>query len=129
MKGSENFLGFPFFRVVIPNMANKLIDTVDSDLGGCVDSGKSTSGLVLMLNAGPILWRSSRQSTASTGTAEAECKAAGFIGQQLVPMIDLLSELGFEQSPVRVLENNIARGRKATPISISIFDFYGIKGL
>ena len=55
---------------------NKVIGTVDSDLGGCHDSERSTTGLVLMLNGGPIVWRSSRQSTASTATAEAEIKAA-----------------------------------------------------
>ena len=90
------------------DITNKLIGTVDSDLGGCKDTDKSTSGLVLMLNGGAVIWRSSRQSTVSTGTAEAECKAGGFIGQQAIPLIDLLSELGFEQPSVRVLEDNIA---------------------
>lgn len=50
-----------------------------------------------MLNGGALLWRSTRQSTASTGTPEAECNAAGFAGQQLMPFRDLLAELGFEQ--------------------------------
>ena len=90
------------------DITNKLIGTVDSDLGGCKDTDKSTSGLVLMLNGGAVIWRSSRQSTVSTGTAEAECKAGGFIGQQAIPLIDLLSELSFEQPSVRVLEDNIA---------------------
>ena len=90
------------------DITNKLIGTVDSDLGGCKDSEKSTSGIVLMLNGGPIMWRSTRQSTVSTGTAEAECKAAGFAGQQLIPVRDLLCELGFEQPSVRMLEDNSA---------------------
>ena len=34
------------------DITNKLIGTVDSDLGGCKDTDKSTSGLVLMLNGG-----------------------------------------------------------------------------
>ena len=61
-----------------------------------------------MLNGGAVLWRSTRQSTASTGTAEAECKAAGFAGQQLIPLRDLMAELGFEQPSVRMLEDNSA---------------------
>ena len=87
---------------------NKVIGTVDSDLGGCHDSERSTTGLVLMLNGGPIVWRSSRQSTASTATAEAEVKAAGMIGQQLIDVVNLLGEFGFVQPPVRVLEDNAA---------------------
>ena len=90
------------------DVTNKIVGTVDSDLGGCKDTEKSTSGLILMLNGGPIIWRSTRQSTVSTGTAEAECKAAGFAGQQLIPLRDLLSELGFEQPSVRMLEDNSA---------------------
>ena len=90
------------------DITNKLIGTVDSDLGGCKDSEKSTSGIVLMLNGGPIMWRSTRQSAVSTGTAEAECKATGFAGQQLIPVRDLLCELGFEQPSVRMLEDNSA---------------------
>ena len=77
------------------DISNKIIGAVDSDLGGCKDTEKSTTGLVLMLNGGAVLWRSTRQSTVSTGTAEAECKAAGFAGQQLIPLRDLLGELGF----------------------------------
>ena len=61
-----------------------------------------------MLNGGAVLWRSTRQSTASTGTAEAECKAAGFAGQQLIPLRDLMGELGFEQPSVRMMEDNSA---------------------
>ena len=79
---------------------NKVIGTVDSDLGGCHDSERSTTGLVLMLNGGPIVWRSSRQSTASTATAEAEVKAAGMIGQQLIDVVNLLGEFGFVQPSV-----------------------------
>ena len=90
------------------DITNKILGVVDSDLGSCKDTEKSTSGLVLMLNGGIVLWRSARQSALSTATAEAECKAAGFAGQQLIPLRDLLSELGFSQPSVRVLEDNSA---------------------
>ena len=72
------------------DIISKVIGTVYSDLGGCHDSERSTTGLVLMLNGGPIVWRSSRQSTASTATAEVEVKAAGMIGQQLIDVVNLL---------------------------------------
>ena len=79
---------------------------VDADLGGCKDTEKSTSGIVLMLNGGPIVWRSTRQTTSSTGTTESESKAATFIGQHIHWHRDLLSELGFRQPPTRVLGDN-----------------------
>ena len=85
---------------------NKLYGSVDADLGGCKDTEKSTSGLILMLNDGPVVWRSTRQSTTSTGTTEAESKAACFIGQQCNWHIDLLTELGHPQPPVRIMEDN-----------------------
>ena len=59
-----------------------------------------------MLNDGPVVWRSTRQSTTSTGTTEAESKAACFIGQQCNWHIDLLTELGHAQPPVRIMEDN-----------------------
>ena len=61
---------------------NKLYGSVDADLGGCKDTEKSTSGIVLILNDGPVIWRSNRQTTTSTSTTESESKAACFIGQQ-----------------------------------------------
>ena len=66
------------------DISNEIIGAVDSDLCGCKDTEKSTAVLVLMINGDAVLWRNTRQSTDSTGTAEAECKAAGFTGQQLI---------------------------------------------
>ena len=98
-------VAIPEIGAVYP-LRNKLWGMVDSDLGGCKDTEKSTSGLILMLNGGPVVWRSTRQTTASTGTTEAESKAATFIGQHTHWHKDFLSELGFPQPPVRLLEDN-----------------------
>ena len=59
-----------------------------------------------MLNDGPVVWRSTRQTTASTGTTEAESKAACFIGQHCRWHKDLITELGCPQPPVRIMEDN-----------------------
>ena len=45
------------------DVTKKIVGTVDSDLGGCKDTENSTSGLTLMFNGGPIIWRSTRQSS------------------------------------------------------------------
>ena len=47
---------------------DKLIAAVDSDLGGCQDSQKSTAGVLVMLNGGAISWKSRKMSTVSTAT-------------------------------------------------------------
>ena len=98
---------------------DKLIASVDSDLGGCVETHKSTSGLVVFLNGGPISWKSKKQSTNSTATLEAEMKAAALVGMELVWLRDLVCELGVEQGCVRVMEDNagcvaLAHGQKDT---------------
>jgi len=98
---------------------DKLIASVDSDLGGCVETQKSTTGLVIFLNCGPISWKSRKQSTNSTATLEAEMKAAALAGMELVWLRDLVSELGVVQGCVRVMEDNagcvaLAHGQKDT---------------
>ena len=106
-------------EVLLADRRDKLIASVDSDLGGCVDTHKSTSGLVVFLNGGPISWKSKKQSTNSTATLEAEMKAAALVGMELVWLRDLVSELGVTQGCVRVMEDNagcvaLASGQKDT---------------
>ena len=49
-----------------------VVGFVDSDFAGDVDARKSTTGFVFLLAGGPIAWKSARQATVSTSTAEAE---------------------------------------------------------
>ena len=98
---------------------DKLIASVDADLGGCLDTNKSTSGIVVMLNGGAVSWRSKRQSVASTSTLKAEMIAAGQIACELYWLRDLMTEFGKPQGCVRVLEDNagcvlVAHGQKDT---------------
>ena len=44
----------------------------DSDLAGCVDDRKSTSGYVFLLVAGAISWKSSKQKMIASSTMEVE---------------------------------------------------------
>ena len=60
----------------------------------------------MIANGGPVCWRSTRQTTTSAGTTEPESSAVTFIGQHISWHKDFLSELGFIQPPVRVLEDN-----------------------
>jgi hypothetical protein len=99
---------------------NKLIASVDSDLGGCGIDQKSTSGFVVMVNGGAVAWKARKQSTVSTATMEAEMKAADLCGMELLLMRDLMGELGWRQGCVRVMEDNagcvqVAHGQRDSP--------------
>ena len=61
------------------DLRDKLVASVDADLGGFVETDKSTIGIVVFLNCGPISWKSRKQETNSTATLEAEMKAAAFL--------------------------------------------------
>ena len=49
---------------------------VDSDWGGCKDTGRSTTGWIFTLAGGPVSWASQRQKTVSSSSTEAEYVAA-----------------------------------------------------
>ncbi|XP_075077048.1 secreted RxLR effector protein 161-like [Nicotiana tabacum] len=50
----------------------EVIGYSDSDLGGCKDTGKSTSGYIFLLVGGVVSWRSVKQTIIATSTMEAE---------------------------------------------------------
>jgi hypothetical protein len=98
---------------------DRLIAAVDADLGGCKDTQRSTSGVVVWLNGGAISWRAKLQSTVSTSTTEAEMKAAAAGSIEVVWLRDLVTELGAVQGCVRMLEDNqgtvqLVHGQKDT---------------
>lgn len=72
---------------------------VDADHGGCKDTGRSTTGYVLMMAGAPIAWKSKRQSTVSVSTCEAEYVAAWKASQELEWMQNLINDL--ELPPLR----------------------------
>jgi hypothetical protein len=50
----------------------RLVGYCDSDFGGCLTTRKSTSGSILFLGLGPVIWYSKRQTIVAQSTAEAE---------------------------------------------------------
>ena len=76
---------------------NQLVTYSDSDFGGCPDTRRSTSGLLSLLNGGPIAWKSHLQKPVAQSTAEAEYYAGGHACRDIVWLRELLLQIGFPQ--------------------------------
>lgn len=85
------------------NQKNQLIAFSDSDYASCPDTRESTSGIVLMLNTGPVIWSSRKQSIVATSITDAEYVAICEAAKEVVWIRGLLGELGILQEKATVL--------------------------
>jgi hypothetical protein len=60
----------------VDTLVDTLWGSVDSDWAADVDSRRSHTGYLIMLNGGPLSWKSHRQDCVSLSTSEAEYVAA-----------------------------------------------------
>jgi len=68
LKGTTDFL-ISYFK----NSANDFpITYVDASLGGCKNSGHSTTGYISYNSGGPIIWHSGKQTIVTTSTMYSE---------------------------------------------------------
>jgi hypothetical protein len=99
--------------VIVYNGANEnvcqLTGYSDADFASCLDTRKSLSGVVLMLNNGPVIWSSRKQGIVATSTTEAEYVAAHDATKDIVWLRQLLEDIGFKQNhPTTLLCDNAA---------------------
>lgn len=73
-----------------------LVGYTDADYAGCIETRKSTSGFVFMLNGGPIAWSSQRQPVVSLSTTEAEYIALAHGVKECIWLKRMLTELGIK---------------------------------
>ena len=93
---------------------NNLTDVfVDSDYAAD-SSRRSTQGYVVMMNGGPISWRSVLGKTICTSTAEAEVMAAVSAAKEAMHLKLLLGELGAPNDTIHIQEDNTAAIAQAT---------------
>ena len=74
--------------------ATRLVGYSDADWAGDINTRRSTTGYVVMLNHGAIAWRSRRQVTVALSTMEAEYMAITEAAKELKWMRQFLAELG-----------------------------------
>ena len=86
----------------------ELIGYSDADWAGDIETRRSTSGYVFLLNEGCISWRSKKQRTVALSSTEAEYMALSEAIQEAVWLKAFMSELGEEVSDgaLPVFEDN-----------------------
>ncbi|GJW93969.1 hypothetical protein Tco_0173641 [Tanacetum coccineum] len=78
----------------------------DSDYGGCLDSGKSTTGYVFTVGGTTVSWMSRIQKCVAMSTTEAEYMAIAEAGKELVWLKNFLEELDRAQTECRLFCDN-----------------------
>ncbi len=68
----------------------------DADHGGCLDTGRSTSGYVVKMGTGAISWMSKLQTIVTLSTTEAEFVSACSAAQEIIWLRALFKELGYD---------------------------------
>ena len=79
------------------NKEVKLIGYSDSDLGGCGNDLKSTSGYCFSLGSGIFSWQSKKQDTVVQSTAEAEYVSAAVATSQVIWLRRIFTDFVCEQ--------------------------------
>ncbi|CAK1579065.1 unnamed protein product [Parnassius mnemosyne] len=105
----ENIINFPYRELIgsllflcsvsrpdisfAVNVLSKLSYS-DSDYASDVDTRKSTTGYIFMMNGGPITWSSQKQKTIALSTTEAEFVAACEAAKEMIWLRQLMLDLG-----------------------------------
>jgi len=82
---------------------NVLWGWVDADWAGDTDTRRSHTGYILMMNGGPISWKSRRQDNVSLSTSEAEFVAASLAGQEAIYLSETLTDFGYSQTKATLI--------------------------
>jgi Reverse transcriptase (RNA-dependent DNA polymerase) len=89
--------------------AGSLVGYCDADFAGDVDTRRSTTGYVFLLNGGAISWSSKVQVTVAVSTAEAEYMAAASAVKEALWLRKLFCEMGWDKGgPVLIQCDNQA---------------------
>lgn len=81
----------------------------DADYGGCTNTGRSTTGIVIIHAGGAISWLSQRQAMVATSTTEAEIVAANEGSKEIIWLKRLFEGiLSLKEVPILQVDNSAA---------------------
>ena len=80
----------------------------DADFGGDLDTRRSTTGYLFIINGGAVSWQSKLQKTVSTSTQEAEYQASGAAAKEALWLRKLLPDLGLPVDVITIAGDNQA---------------------
>ena len=93
-------------NVLFPGL-NVLVAYSDADFAGCLDTAKSMTGYVVMMNGGPIAWKAGRQANVALSTSAAETTAIMKVTVVIKHLRQMLSDMGSQQhAPTTVHVDN-----------------------
>jgi len=85
------------------------VGLVDAAWAGDTDIRRSHTGYILMMNGGPISWKSRRQDNVSLSTSEAEFVATSLAGQEAIYLRKTLTDFEVSHTKATFLyEENLA---------------------
>lgn len=88
------------------NGNSELIGYSDSDFASDIDSRKSNTGYIFMMNGGPVTWASRKQSTVALSTTESEYMAASEAAKEILWLRQLLIDIREPQLVVTLCIDN-----------------------
>ncbi|XP_074347280.1 secreted RxLR effector protein 161-like [Apium graveolens] len=108
---------------------SKLVGYSDSDYGGDLDDGKSTSGYAFRIGSAIFSWSSKKQQIVALSTCEAEYMAAAACACQAIWLGYILGESNFaKEGPVKIyVDNKSAISLAKNPVSHSRSKYINIK--
>lgn len=86
--------------------SSDLIGYSDADFAGDVDTRKSTTGYIFLMNGGPVTWLSQKQKTIALSTTEAEFVAASESAKEILWLQQLLMDLGERYDCIELYVDN-----------------------
>src|SRR5436305_6692729 len=111
--------GTPSLGIMYGPPPSCLMGYSDVDWAGDVNTRRSTTGYVVMLNNGAVAWRSQHQPTVALSTMEAEYMALTEATKELLCMRRFLTELGYgsNNSTNLFTDNQSALALAKNPVS------------
>ncbi len=100
--------GSPDFGILYGGGAPGVQAYCDADFAGDPDSRKSTTGVLILFNGGPVVWSSKLQTVVAASTCEAEYVAAAAAAKEALWVGSVLAEFTGMYKPVTLSMDNQA---------------------